>query len=32
MPEMHGAEARTLDKLVFGEPREMPAASPDVKN
>jgi hypothetical protein len=32
MPEMHSAEARKLDKLVFGEPREMPAASPDVKN
>src|SRR5262245_49322243 len=32
MPEMHEAEARKLDKLVFGEPRDVAAASPDGKN
>jgi hypothetical protein len=32
MPEMHEAEAHKLDKLVFGEPREIPAASSDGKN
>jgi integrase len=32
MPEMHEAEARKLDKLVFGEPRDVAAASPDGKD
>ena len=32
MPEMHEAEARKLDKLVFGESRQIPAASPADKN